>query len=115
MAKYMFFFVGTEDAWDGLSTEDAATAAERLDTWWQDLRSRGIAKDGRELGHSRDAMTVRRVNGRMRVTDGPFIETKEHVGGYAVIEARDLDEAIAIAKSWPPREFTVEIRPVVEH
>lgn len=58
-------------------------------------------------------MTVRRVNGQMHVTDGPFIESKEHVGGYAVIEAPDLDAAIAIAKSWPGRD--VEVRPVVAH
>ena len=58
------------------------------------------------------ATTVRRVNGQMKVSDGPFIESKEHVGGYALIEVPDLDAAIAVAKSWPGSD--VEVRPIVE-
>jgi len=49
----------------------------------------------------------------MKVTDGPFIESKETVGGFALIEVDDLDKAIAIAKSWPGGD--VEVRPIVEH
>ena len=55
---------------------------------------------------------MRRVNGSMKAFDGPFIESKESVGGYALIEVEDLDKAIAIAKSWPGGD--VEVRPVVE-
>ena len=57
--------------------------------------------------------TVKRVNGAMKVFDGPFIEAKEHVGGYALIQVADLDEAIRLAKSWPAGD--VEVRPTVEH
>ena len=57
--------------------------------------------------------SVKRVNGSMRVTDGPFIESKETVGGFALIEVEDLDRAIAIAKSWPGGD--VEVRPIVVH
>ena len=52
------------------------------------------------------------MNGKMTVSDGPFIESKEHVGGWAMIEVPDLDAAIAIAKSWPSGD--VEVRPIVE-
>ncbi len=73
-----------------------------------------VIKGGEELQHKNTATTVRRVNGAMTVKDGPFIESKEHVGGYAMIEVPDLDAAIAIAKTWPGNSQTVEVRPVVE-
>jgi hypothetical protein len=53
------------------------------------------------------------VNGTMKVTDGPFVESKESVGGFALIEVEDLDKAIAVAKSWPGGD--VEVRPIVDH
>src|SRR3979409_1113552 len=61
------------------------------------------------------ATSVRVRDGKRLVTDGPFAETREQLGGYYVIEARDLDEAIGIAERVPPARFgTVEIRPVME-
>jgi hypothetical protein len=115
VAAYLLMFVGTERDEDTRGPDEIAAAYAPVRRWWQELQDRGVGKGGRELAHSRTAMTVRRVNGRMQVTDGPFLEAKEHVGGYAVIDARDLDDAMAIARSWPPREFTIEIRPIVEH
>ena len=50
----------------------------------------------------------------MKVSDGPFMESKEHVGGYALIQVEDLDAAIKIAKTWPGKSTTVEVRPIVE-
>jgi hypothetical protein len=70
-------------------------------------------KGGDELQPQRTATTVRRVNGTMKVTEGPFIESKEHVGGFMMIEVPDLDAAIAVAKSWPGGD--VEVRPIVVH
>jgi len=61
------------------------------------------------------ATTVRRQDGRPLITDGPFAETREQLGGYFLIDAKDLDEAIRIASEIPAGRFgTVEIRPVVE-
>jgi hypothetical protein len=61
------------------------------------------------------ATTLRFGSGKMKVTDGPFVETKEHVGGFIVIEARDLDEAIQLASKIPPgRLGCVEVRPIRE-
>jgi hypothetical protein len=76
------------------------------------MTRRGVLKGGNELQPKRTATTVRRVNGKMTVSDGPFIESKEAVGGFAMIEVADLDEAIRIAKDFPG---SIEIRPIVEH
>jgi hypothetical protein len=111
MAKYVLLFVNDESFRDRPKDEVAATYAE-VTRWSDDLEKRGILKGGMELKKKNTAMTVRRVNGSMRVFDGPFIESKEHVGGFAVIEVSDLDEAIRVAKAFPGG---VEVRPIVEH
>jgi hypothetical protein len=111
MAKYVFLFVNDESFRDRPKEEVDATYAE-ITRWSQDLEKRGVLKGGVELQPKRTATTVRRVNGKMTVFDGPFIESKEHVGGFAMIEVPDLDEAIRIAKAFPSG---VEVRPIVEH
>jgi hypothetical protein len=111
MATYAFLFVNDESFRDRSKDEVAAIYAE-ITRWSKDLEQKGILKGGMELQPKRTAMTVRRVNGAMRVFDGPFIESKEHVGGFAMIEVPDLDEAIRIAKAFPGG---IEVRPIVEH
>ena len=112
MPKYMLMFIGSDEWYDAQSKEDLAKAYKPIMSWWDDLTKTGVVKGGQELGMQRDATSVKRVNGTMKVTDGPFIESKETVGGFAIIEVADLDKAIAIAKSWPGGD--VEVRPVVE-
>ena len=111
MAKYVLMFVNDESFRDRSKDEVAAVYAE-VTRWSQDLERKGILKGGVELQPKRTAKTVRRENGTMRVFDGPFIESKEHVGGFAMIDVPDLDEAIRIAKAFPGG---VEVRPIVEH
>ena len=113
MPKYMLLFVDDETWRERSSKEELERGYAAVGTWWEALSRQGVIKGGEELQSSRTATTVRRVNGRMQVTDGPFIEAKEQVGGYALIEVADLDAAIALAKSWPAGD--VEIRPTVEH
>ena len=61
------------------------------------------------------ATTLRFASGKTKVTDGPFVETKEHIGGFIVIEAKDLDEAIRLASKIPPgRLGCIEVRPIME-
>ena len=112
MPQYMLMFVGDDDRWERQDKEETKQAYAAIGKWWEELSKSGVVKGGEELQHRRTAMTVRRVNGAMKVVDGPFIEAKEHVGGYALIDVSDLDAAIAIAKSWPSGD--VEVRPVVE-
>ncbi len=111
MAKYVFMFVNDESFRDRPKDEVEAVYAE-ITRWSKDLEERGVLKSGAELQPKRTATTVRRVNGSMQVFDGPFIESKEQVGGFAMIEVPDLDEAIRVAKAFPGN---IEIRPVVEH
>ncbi len=81
----------------------------------QDLRASGHYVDAAPLHPTELATSVRVRDGRRLVTDGPFAETHEQLGGFFMIEARDLDEAIAVAARIPmARKGTVEVRPVVE-
>ncbi len=81
----------------------------------QELNSGGQYLDASPLHPIATATSVRVRDGKRLVTDGPFAETREQLGGYYLIEARDLDEAIGIAERIPPARFgTVEIRPVLE-
>jgi hypothetical protein len=79
-----------------------------------------IRRSGHFIGCNRllppeAAATVRVRNGRISTTDGPYAETKEHLGGYYVIEARDLDEAVRVASKIPgARHGCVEVRPIAE-
>jgi hypothetical protein len=80
-----------------------------------DLKANGQFLGSNPLHPTTTATTVRIREGRSLVTDGPFAETREQLGGYFLIEAKDLDAAIAIAERIPGARFgTVEIRPVIE-
>jgi len=113
MPRYMLMFVSQDEWRETRSSEDLKNAYAPIMSWWDDLVKTGVIKGGEELGPQRTATSVRRVNGSMKVTDGPFIESKESIGGFALIDVDDLDKAIAIAKTWPGGD--VEVRPVVEH
>jgi hypothetical protein len=81
--------------------------------WFDGLARRGAFVSGEQLRPSVTATTVRLRDGKPLVTDGPFVETKDVVGGYALIECADLDEAIEIAAGHPyAARGSVEIRPV---
>jgi hypothetical protein len=77
------------------------------------LEQRDAMIDGAELGLSHTATTVRKRSGEVTVTDGPFAEVAEQLGGYYIVKAADLDEALELARALP--SDTVEVRPVVEH
>ena len=113
MSQYMLMFVGNDEWFEAQSKEALDKAMGGIMAWWDDLEKKGVIKGGEQLARQRTATSVKRVKGQMQVSDGPFIESKESVGGYALIEVEDLDKAIAIAKSWPGGD--VEVRPVVEH
>jgi hypothetical protein len=113
--KYVLLFGGTMEGVDQLETaarEGAMADYEKSGQWFEKYTKAGKVVSGEELRGPSTATTVSRKNGRVTVTDGPFIESKEVIGGFAVIDVADLDEALAMAKEWPG---TVEIRPVVDH
>jgi len=112
MPQYVLMLL-EDESWEKQSKDEMKRAYAAIGAWVDDLRNKGIMKGGEELQSKRTATTVRRKNGAMSVTEGPFIESKEHVGGFMMIEVPDLDAAIALAKSWPGGD--VEVRPIVVH
>ncbi len=113
--KYVLLFGGTMEGVDQLESparESMMADYEQSGRWFEKYYKAGKVVGGHELQGPSTATTVSRKNGKVTVTDGPFIESKEVIGGYAEIEVADLDEALEMAKEWPG---TVEIRPVVDH
>jgi hypothetical protein len=113
--KYMLLICRDEPAWERLgATERQQIYAETLKVS-EELTSRGQYLGGFPLHPSSSATSVRVRDGKRLVTDGPFAETREQLGGYMLIDVKDLDQAIAIAVRIPlARISTVEIRPVRE-
>jgi hypothetical protein len=99
---------------DGIPAAPAVEEAIRREgqTWWQDLERRGLQVFAHPLQHKDMATTVRVRDGEILLSDGPFIETKEFVGGIAVINCADREQAIAIAATHPlARHHMIEVRP----
>lgn len=111
-SEYMLLFRGQH--WDkGLSPEELQQVMGRVMAWFEGLKEQGRVKAGQPLGA--EGRTVSGKKGRP-VADGPFAESKEAVGGYLLLQADNLDEAVAIAKTNPTLEhgITIEVRPVLE-
>jgi len=115
--KYVLMFAGSMDEqerYDAMGAAEREAQYAKVGQWFMDNAQAGRIVGGEELQPPSTATTVRRLNGKVTVTDGPFIESKEVFGGFAVIEVKDLDEALEMAKSWPGGNM-VEVRPVVDH
>jgi hypothetical protein len=112
--KYVLLFCGTvEDqaAFAALSQDDLAARYAEVGRWFAE---HGASITGaNQLGPRESATTVRLSGGRAVVTDGPFMEGNELIGGYAEVDVADLDAALAMAKTWPGGGV-VEIRPVMQ-
>jgi len=97
----------TPEEWDALRRETLE--------YVEGLRSQAKLIDTHPLQSASTASTVRVRSGRSSITDGPFAETKEQLGGYFLIEAADAAEALRIAADWPSARFgAIEVRPVEE-
>jgi len=113
--KYMLMICRDEPAWDRLSVSERQQIYEETRVLSQELASRGQYLGGLPLHPSSSATSVRVRDGKRLVTDGPFAETREQLGGYMLIDVTDLDEAIAVAARIPlARTSTIEVRPVRE-
>jgi hypothetical protein len=110
--KYMLLVYLDEQAMTDEQREHCYVESAQLA---QDLNASGQYLDASPLHPVATATSVRVRDGKRVVTDGPFAETREQLGGYYVIEASDLDEALGIAERIPPARFgTIEIRPLLE-
>jgi len=113
--KYMLLMCRDEQAWDRLSVTERQQIYGESMKLAQELTSRGQYLSGSPLHPSSSATSVRVRDGKRLVTDGPFAETREQLGGDMLSDVRDLDEAIAIAARVPlARTSTVEVRPLRE-
>ncbi len=110
--KYMLLIYSDEQAWSDAEREHCYTESAQFT---QELAAAGKYLGAGPLQPVATATSVRVREGKRLVTDGPFAETREQLGGYFLIDAGNLDEAIAIAGRIPAaRKGTVEIRPVLE-
>jgi hypothetical protein len=113
--KYLLAIYADEAEWSELGDEGRQAMYQEYGAVSEDLARRGMMIDGAELQPTAAATTVRIREGRTLVTDGPFAETKEQLGGYLVVECESLDEAIEAAGKLPTaRHGSIEVRPLVE-
>ena len=113
--KYLLLIYNDQGLLDALPAGGADTMMRECFAHADGLRARGRLLDSQQLEAPATATSVRIRNGRVSTTDGPFAETKEQLGGYYLIEARDLNDAIQIAAKIPSARLgSVEVRPIME-
>jgi hypothetical protein len=113
--RYMLLIYDDEKLWARLSETERRQIFGEYGQFSEQIRSAGQYVTGAQLQPTSTATSVRVRDGKQLLTDGPFAETSEQLGGYYLIEATDLDQALAIAARIPSARLgTVEVRPVVE-
>lgn len=111
---YMLLIHEDEQAFQSLSEAERKAVYAAHHKFWEEISASGHFVGGHELQPTATATTVRVRNGTRLVTDGPFAEAREQLGGYYLVNAKDLDEAIALAARVPSAlTGTIEVRPVV--
>ncbi len=111
--KYLCLAYEEENRLNAMSRTEWEALREETLNYVDDLRKGGRLLSAEPLQSVQTAATVRVRNGRVSVTDGPFAETKETLGGFFLVDARDLNEAIQVAAGWPSARFgSIEVRPI---
>ena len=114
--KYMLLLFGDEQAWEDLSEEDIQAEMARYEQFDRELNEAGVFVSGEGLQPTPTATTMRVVGGERMLSDGPFAETKEQLGGFYVLDCKDLDDALAWAERCPAAgDGAIEIRPVIDY
>ena len=112
--QYMLLIYDNEKGWAKVSDAERNAIRGEYRVFSESIAKSGNYKTGSELQPTSTASTVRVRNGKPQLTDGPFAETREQLGGYYLIEAKNLDEATAIAARIPSaRTGSIEVRPLV--
>ena len=113
--RFMFMIYHDENVLNALPPAEMQSLVDGALDYTEELRRSGHLIVSDALQRGRTARTVHVRPGKVATTDGPFAETKEQLGGFFLIEARDIDEACALAARFPPARIgTVEVRPVQE-
>lgn len=114
--RYLCLIYSDESQWGKLSKSDMDSMMSEYFAFTKDIQKSGHYVGGDELQPTQTATTVRVRNGKISTTDGPFAETKEQLGGYYLINAKDLNDAIQVAARIPSvRVGSIEVRPIMEH
>ncbi len=113
--KYLCLIYENEREWESKSPADSEAVMTEYFGFTEDIRKNGKYVAGEALQPTATATTVRVRNGKVSTTDGPFAETKEQLGGFYMIEAKDLNDAIQVAARIPSARWgTIEVRPVMD-
>ena len=113
--RYALLICGDEKAMEATSPEEASTTLNEYLAFGEEMGKRGVLQGGERLRPTTDATTVRVRDGEVLTSDGPFAETKEQMGGFYLVDCKDLDEAIEVASKLPgARHGTIEVRPIWE-
>ena len=111
--KYLCLIYGDESSWGTRTNEQMAAMTTEYMAFTDDVRKSGQLLGGEALQPTSAATTVRVRNGKVSTTDGPFAETKEQLGGFYLVEAKDLNDAIQVASRIPgAKHGSVEVRPI---
>ncbi len=112
--EYLLLIYDREADFGNMSEAEQAAMYQDYGRFSQSIQQSGKFRAGKQLQPVSTATTVRVRDGKRQVTDGPFAETREQLGGFYMIEAKDLDEALAIAEQIPSARFgSIEVRPIV--
>jgi hypothetical protein len=113
--QYLCLIYDDEKAWERLPAAESERIVGEFHDFTEAIKRSGHYLGGNALAPTQAATTVRVRQGKVATTDGPFAETKEQLGGYYLLKARDLNEAIQLAARIPGARFgSVEVRPIVE-
>ena len=112
--KYLLLIYENEAAFGGLPEAEQGRIFEEYMEFTRHIQKSGNRLGGEALQPTSTATTVRVKDGKTLTTDGPFAETREQLGGFYLVEAKDLDEAIALAAKIPgARTGSIEVRPIL--
>jgi hypothetical protein len=112
--RYLLLICADERSYDNLTQEEATARTAAWDQYTSQLTAAGKNRGGERLRPAASATTVRLKGGDRLLSDGPFAETKEQLGGYFIVEAENLDEAIEWASKMPHMAYggSTEVRPI---
>jgi hypothetical protein len=113
--RYLMMVCTDESALSAMSPAEGEAMMAEYAAFGETMGQRGVLQGGERLRPTTDATTVRVRDGEVVTSDGPFAETKEQIGGYYLVDCKDLDEAIDVASKIPgARVGTIEVRPIWE-
>jgi hypothetical protein len=113
--KYLCLIYEDESIWGRMTPEESGKMHNAYGTYTRDIQASGHMLGGEALQPTQTATTVRVRNGKVSTTDGPFAETKEQLGGFYLVEAKDLNDAIQVAARIPSAaNGSIEVRPIMD-